>query len=143
MLALQVATSSTKGQNETNKVEEGNKIENDCERKSCLICLDTFVIGDDVTWSLNPRCTHVFHHDCILSWLKQNITCPCCRCNYLYGYSPTRMAKSRVLSKELKKEIEFSDRQKKIFDVHHGMIDHPICELTKEKKVMSKRVFEH
>ena len=138
-----MATSSQKEQNETNKIEEGKNIENYCEKKSCLICLDTFDIGDNVTWSLNPKCTHVYHHDCIISWLKQNLTCPCCRREYLYGFSPNQMAKPRDLSKKLRKQIEISDRQKKIFDVHRGIIDHPICEVIQEKNEISKTVKSH
>jgi Ring finger domain len=36
----------------------------------CVICLNTFVVGDRVTWSSNKACNHLFHEECILDWLK-------------------------------------------------------------------------
>jgi len=44
---------------------------------TCAICLDEYR-GDQVVIS-TERCPHVFHRDCILEWLKNNDTCPCCR----------------------------------------------------------------
>lgn len=49
----------------------------------CDICLDHYDVGDEVCWSTNPECNHAFHKDCILDWLSQHRTCPCCRRNYI------------------------------------------------------------
>ncbi|KAG8660351.1 RING-H2 finger protein ATL11 [Manihot esculenta] len=45
----------------------------------CAICLNEF--EDDQTLRLIPKCSHVFHPDCIDAWLASHITCPVCRAN--------------------------------------------------------------
>jgi hypothetical protein len=44
---------------------------------TCSICLVECVKGDVVTFV--KACSHVFHSDCIASWLECNKTCPNCR----------------------------------------------------------------
>ena len=46
------------------------------ELPSCCICLDEINIGANTV--LLP-CGHMFHSDCIITWLKKNNTCPMCR----------------------------------------------------------------
>ena len=53
------------------------------EDKTCAICIDTFEIGDEVSWSRYHKCNHVFHYECIIPWLKRHDECPYCRCNYI------------------------------------------------------------
>lgn len=43
---------------------------------SCPICLSEFTNGDVL---IRIPCSHVYHGDCILTWLKTNATCPVCR----------------------------------------------------------------
>lgn len=45
----------------------------------CAVCLNEF--EDDETLRLIPKCSHVFHPDCIDAWLSSHTTCPVCRAN--------------------------------------------------------------
>jgi Ring finger domain len=49
----------------------------------CAICLAPYVVGDEICWSRNPECTHVFHHECIEHWLYKHDDCPVCRAVYI------------------------------------------------------------
>ncbi|WOG28190.1 RING finger protein [Endozoicomonas sp. 8E] len=46
------------------------------ETDQCPICLELFD-GREVT-VLDP-CNHMFHENCLETWLRQNTTCPYCR----------------------------------------------------------------
>ena len=52
---------------------------------NCAICLLQYRPGNYVMWSSNGECRHVFHRDCILTWLLRKddalcrYQCPCCR----------------------------------------------------------------
>lgn len=71
--------------------EEDEEIGVDSERKSssddgstsnateCPICFNTFEMSDVVSWSVDPSCSHIFHHRCIKEWLLKNKGCPFCR----------------------------------------------------------------
>ena len=60
----------------------------DDDINTCVVCLEPFRVGDVVAWSrTQPQdpeamiCNHVFHRDCIVSWLSQPMhdDCPSCR----------------------------------------------------------------
>ena len=53
-----------------------NVEDNDNNNKKCVICLCEFEIGDQV--SALP-CLHVFHTECIASWIKKHLQCPICK----------------------------------------------------------------
>jgi Ring finger domain len=61
--------------------EEQQQQDEDSDAKECPICMETFSVGDIVSWSPNTKtsCTHVFHHECIKEWLLRSGNCPCCR----------------------------------------------------------------
>lgn len=46
---------------------------------ACAVCLNEY--QDEETLRLIPRCSHVFHPDCINAWLASHTTCPVCRAN--------------------------------------------------------------
>mmetsp|Transcript_11799 Transcript_11799/g.47604 ORF Transcript_11799/g.47604 Transcript_11799/m.47604 type:complete len:331 (-) Transcript_11799:229-1221(-) len=41
----------------------------------CTICLTAFKEGDVVA---NLECPHLYHHECIVPWLRRKATCPLC-----------------------------------------------------------------
>ncbi|XP_061371768.1 RING-H2 finger protein ATL11-like [Gastrolobium bilobum] len=45
----------------------------------CAVCLNEF--EDNETLRLIPKCSHVFHPECIDAWLATHSTCPVCRAN--------------------------------------------------------------
>ncbi|XP_078148585.1 E3 ubiquitin-protein ligase ATL31-like [Carex rostrata] len=44
----------------------------------CAVCLCDFEDDDNIR--LLPKCSHMFHPDCIDEWLLSHVTCPVCRC---------------------------------------------------------------
>lgn len=45
------------------------------KHKECVICMDEFFKGDTIRYL---PCTHMYHKQCIDSWLIRNFTCPSC-----------------------------------------------------------------
>jgi hypothetical protein len=46
-------------------------------KESCTICLSEFENNEDVI--ILPSCLHIYHHQCISTWLATNKICPICR----------------------------------------------------------------
>lgn len=42
----------------------------------CPVCMEEVIIGSHLA---RMPCSHMFHQDCILEWLKRSHTCPVCR----------------------------------------------------------------
>ena len=54
-----------------------NKTKNNkLEKPSCCVCITDIKMDED---TLLIPCGHMFHYECIMSWLTQNNTCPVCR----------------------------------------------------------------
>ena len=94
---------------------------------TCAICLDEFRINDKVSWSRYHKCNHVFHHECIIPWLKRHDECPYCRCNYIMPNNNTSTSSSS-LTTGYKFGEENNDDKNVILDddfifcVSHGLI---------------------
>jgi hypothetical protein len=58
--------------------------------ETCSICLTDFEEEETVKWT---KCNHLFHDECISKWLKENISCPLCRCNSITGNSKEEESK--------------------------------------------------
>ncbi|KAJ1380135.1 Zinc finger, RING-type [Sesbania bispinosa] len=52
------------------KLQEGATMER------CSICLMEFDVGTEVS---SMPCKHVYHHECLVQWLKTSHVCPLCR----------------------------------------------------------------
>ena len=60
-------------------VKEIKENENNDDRnnnRKCVICLCDFEVGEEVT---ALPCLHVFHTECIASWIKAHCHCPICK----------------------------------------------------------------
>ena len=54
----------------------------DCEQDieneiNCAICLNQ--LERNQNYIKHPYCSHKFHHDCIITWIKSINSCPLCR----------------------------------------------------------------
>ena len=49
-----------------------------CISGTCGICLCDFESDEEVL-SLQPKCSHTYHPNCIIPWLKKSVHCPSCR----------------------------------------------------------------
>ena len=45
----------------------------------CIICLEPFVEGEDYVTPLACDKRHLFHSNCIETWLQTNNSCPMCK----------------------------------------------------------------
>ena len=61
------------------KIKDVDKLDND--KKKCTICLENYVNGDN---TIALPCIHIFHADCIKTWLKNKTTCPMCKYEIKY-----------------------------------------------------------
>ncbi|KAK4440690.1 hypothetical protein Salat_0403900 [Sesamum alatum] len=60
------------------RVEKGGG--GDAVAEVCTICLEELLKDDDVSAEvIRLPCSHVYHEDCILKWLRKKQSCPCCR----------------------------------------------------------------
>mmetsp|Transcript_36436 Transcript_36436/g.74347 ORF Transcript_36436/g.74347 Transcript_36436/m.74347 type:complete len:347 (+) Transcript_36436:350-1390(+) len=103
-------TKEFSGEDDDSKVVEQDATQQKDDRREvpifCAVCLGEYETSERVCWSSNTECTHVFHHDCMLQWLKSlgkrackqqrfsenpsvqqvmNFTmeCPCCRQSFI------------------------------------------------------------
>lgn len=53
------------------------------KRNECCICLECYNPGEAICVPITKECSHVFHQECILEWVKKNDKCPLCRVELL------------------------------------------------------------
>lgn len=54
------------------------------ENPSCPVCMEDYKPGDNDILKVR-QCGHIFHRDCLKSWMKVNRTCPLCRLDLVSG----------------------------------------------------------
>jgi hypothetical protein len=80
---LDNSTSSSASVDDSERVPKYDLGHNENNENICSICLDTFRVGDEVSWSKDLRCHHCFHSDCLIAWLMKRGECPVCRSSFL------------------------------------------------------------
>jgi hypothetical protein len=71
---------------------------------TCAICLSSYKQGETVVWSSYGQCRHVFHKQCIVTWIKKNFTssCPCCRRDFIDPGLYSRMKHDQHIKSKIK-----------------------------------------
>lgn len=59
--------------------EKDLDIKEKLSQETCSVCYEDFKNGENV--HILPRCNHVFHIDCVDTWLSKSPVCPMCRAN--------------------------------------------------------------
>lgn len=54
-----------------------NSVQRTKKEEECPICLESFQTDDELR--MIPNCEHIYHADCIKTWLQANTVCPYCR----------------------------------------------------------------
>ena len=67
--------------NECTDEDQNERLQN---HSTCPICLKAFERGEDISWSKQLVCLHVFHKDCLTPWLMKHDDCPVCRSKMVY-----------------------------------------------------------
>jgi len=78
-----VVATDSKDSTSSPKKETQPKPVNKLENRECPICWEPYEVGQKVCWSPNERCNHVFHADCMITWLMNKDDCPMCRCSWV------------------------------------------------------------
>lgn len=73
---------SNQSSNANDKIED---VDYSPSSSSCAICLEPYRQNDEISYSKHQKCSHVFHKDCIISWLtdQKRDDCPYCRGDYI------------------------------------------------------------
>ena len=86
--------------------EEQPATEEEDDGPTCTICFNCYEPGDEICWSNNPQCNHVFHKDCIEEWLLRHDECPCCRLNYMMSPKEVKVSNDNDNEEEEEEEEE-------------------------------------
>jgi len=58
-------------------IDELETGEGESPRSVCCLCIEEIKVGE--YYKVMPRCDHIFHADCIDTWLLIRASCPLCR----------------------------------------------------------------
>jgi hypothetical protein len=107
----------------------------DEDEYACVICLEPFQVGDVVSWSrFSETCHHVFHTDCIQSWLedKRQDDCPSCRTTLIVNHKQGESHATTTTQKDEENQLDDNDEdadadeddpeEDSFFVIIHGLI---------------------
>eukprot|EP00934_Nitzschia_sp_Nitz4_P009096 Nitzschia sp. Nitz4//scaffold414_size9364//3988//4847//NITZ4_009099-RA/size9364-augustus-gene-0.2-mRNA-1//-1//CDS//3329551350//9086//frame0 len=81
----------------------------------CVICMDSYKDGEEVVWSKDTECRHVFHRDCFVDYLasrhkegKEDRSCPTCRRDFCdpLDHQPAHAVNSEMTVPPMASETE-------------------------------------
>ena len=89
----QDCTLSSKDENENrNLFSLEYQTRDDNDNTACVICLNRFEVGEELSWSQTLKCNHIFHTECVKPWFQKHNDCPCCRTKLILENSKTSNA---------------------------------------------------
>lgn len=103
------------------------------EDKECPVCFEVFDVNDKIAWSISGECQHIFHMDCIKSWLLRHTECPCCRRMYM----PVDHRTSELTQKDLQSMAKV--RLRRYQSTHYCVEGGLVCLETAESKANSSK----
>lgn len=76
----------------------------------CAICLESYRPDDSIVWSANAACVHIFHEQCMLSWIMKRFKpdCPVCRQTFV-NMTIGEDSASNVVEHNVEREGESDD----------------------------------
>jgi len=110
-----------------NSLREDENREETNSGLTCPVCLDDFDVGDELSWSRELKCRHVFHSECLLSWLMKNDECPVCRTVLIEEEDFIHKSKEGNMDGSVSETLSFAeteslDSSSGVFFVLNGMV---------------------
>jgi hypothetical protein len=97
---------------EAQQQQEREETPDDVQDSGCVICLEPFRVNDIVAWSRQfEECQHVFHRDCIESWLRKQDDCPSCRIILLKHEDDTKKSEEEGAEQEHEDDTKKSEEE--------------------------------
>ncbi|CAN7038957.1 unnamed protein product [Brassica rapa subsp. trilocularis] len=69
-----------KGKKDSSCQVWASQVKRQVAETDCPVCLTKLSSAES---RMELQCSHVFHRDCVIKWLKKNPSCPICRTNIL------------------------------------------------------------
>eukprot|EP00565_Helicotheca_tamesis_P008685 CAMPEP_0185732176 /NCGR_PEP_ID=MMETSP1171-20130828/15264_1 /TAXON_ID=374046 /ORGANISM="Helicotheca tamensis, Strain CCMP826" /LENGTH=142 /DNA_ID=CAMNT_0028401601 /DNA_START=429 /DNA_END=857 /DNA_ORIENTATION=- len=117
------SSASAKENDEESQLSDDLFLDSYDDAYSCMICLEPFLVGEDVSWSETMCCRHVFHKKCIEQWLMKHDDCPCCRALYLDTDSTQEKPKSNKADYRFDRNLENTETAQNVsFLIINGLL---------------------